>query len=122
MLNLECLKNKKCIICQSSLRMIDYTNDSITLYECALFGKLHYQIFLMENLEIEEQVILILHNREYQITQYHEPGCHVIITQFDEYRQYVSSSNLDFSSPPFDFLNDDLKKNINRLKIILTYQ
>lgn len=124
MLDLDVLKNKKCMICQSSLRLLmnDCYNDFIALCECALFGRLHYQMFLMKNLEIEEQIILSLHNHEYQIIQYSNPGCHIIITQFDENKQYVSSTNLDFSTPPFDFLNDDLNKNINRLKIILTFQ
>lgn len=121
---LDTVASKRCIVCQSSFKKTDnskeFPSTPHVVFECSLDSK-HYRMFAdSTTFEIEEQVTLMFNNKEHQITQYWD-DYHLVITVFEN-GIYACSKGIDLDSLAFDFLNDDLEKNVSRLKTVLTFQ
>lgn len=119
------LIDKKCFVCQSSIKLVASNNENI-IYACALtynenyvFQKCHYIIKISKD-EYNERIQFCYKNKNYHITQWHDNF--LLIDIRDDKDLYLGSVDVDVTSKTFDFLNDDLEKIINRLKIIITFQ
>jgi hypothetical protein len=138
------MENERCPICQSVLRKkfwdTETTVGTIIKYNCALYGDDHYSQYLDEdNISIDEELLKIkIKDKEYHITQYHSDK-YIIISIWSILTEERSSFLMpvlisndkfvyegqfakQFAKLPFDFLNDDLNKIIQKIQVILTFQ
>lgn len=138
------MENERCPICQSDLRKkfwdTETTIGTIIKYNCALYGDEHYSQYLDEdNSSIDEELLKIkIKGKEYHITQYHVDKYIIISiwsilndnttftlmpTSFpNDKLVYEGQFTKQFAKLPFDFLNDDLNKIIQKIQVMLTFQ
>lgn len=121
------LDTKRCPICQSSLKRNE--SDTTTIgklvsYKCALFASEHYSFYFgNERMPVDEECVNInINGKKYQINQYLDNN-DVIIAVYDKNDNYICTSEFrDLSALAFDFLDGDMNKIINKLKVMLTFQ
>ena len=124
------MENERCPICQSSLRKKFWDTETaigtIIKYNCALYGDEHYSQYLDEdNSSIDEELLKIkIKGKKYHITQYHTDK-YIIISIWSILNDklfYEGQFTKQFAKLPFDFLNDDLNKIIQKIQVMLTFQ
>lgn len=120
------LDAKRCPICRALLKKerVDFKASALVTYKCALFGNAHYA-FKFGNDFIagdEEMIIIRFNHKKYEITQYLSNN-DVLVVVYDNEDQYICTSEFnDLPTLAFDFLDGDMNKIVNKLKVMLTFQ
>lgn len=120
------LIDKKCFLCQSAIKLVESNKEQL-IYACGLSYKgnffprrAHYMIGLTHN-GYDEYIVFKHKNKIYHINQWGDN--YLIIDIYDNDHNYISNVEfVKFSKPVFDFLNSDLDKIIQKMKMILVFQ